>query len=114
MPIVFIDVIVKRLQFIFLNDLSSFLVGQGRERKAKKFEETRGFPGLMGAIDGKAPRKNPEQYINRKGYHSIDTTMRFRDVFCGFPGSVHDARLFRNSPFFMDAEEHPQQLAILN
>lgn len=98
-----------------------FPSGARAREESERFEETRGFPGVMGAIDGchipiKAPRKNPEQYINRKGYHSIqlqvicDTSMRFTDVFCGFPGSVHDARVFRNSPFFMDAEEDPQQL----
>ena len=77
-----------------------FPSGARAREESEKFEETRGFPGVMGAIDGchipiKAPGKNPEQYINRKGHHSIqlqvicDTSMRFTDVFCGFPGSVH-------------------------
>lgn len=34
-----------------------------------------GFPKVIGAIDGThvkiAPKKNPESYVNRKGYHSI-------------------------------------------
>lgn len=35
-----------------------------------------GFPKVIGAIDGThvkiaAPKRNPECYINRKGYHSI-------------------------------------------
>ena len=75
----------------------------------------------MGAIDGchipvKAPSKNPEQNKNRKGFHSIqlqvicDSSMPFMDVFCGYPGSVHDSRMFRNSPISLDAEADPTQL----
>ena len=32
--------------------------------------------------------------------------MKFIDVFCGFPGSLHDARVFRESPLFVDAERN--------
>lgn len=40
------------------------------------FENTSGFPKVIGAIDGTyinipAPKKNPECYVNRKGHHSI-------------------------------------------
>lgn len=40
------------------------------------FEETSGFPRVIGAIDGthiciNAPKENPADYINRKGFHSI-------------------------------------------
>ena len=33
--------------------------------------------------------------------------MLFTDVYCGYPGSAHDARVFRNAPFFQDAEANP-------
>ena len=70
---------------------------------------------MLGAIDGshipiEAPIKDPEQYINRKGFHSLqlqvvgDMEMMFIDVFCGFRGSVHDARVF------VDAERNRDQL----
>ena len=29
-----------------------------------------------------------------------DDNLRFLDVFAGYPGSVHDARVFRNSPLY--------------
>ena len=84
----------------------------------QRFEEKWEFPGVLGAIDGcdipvKGLWKNPEQYINRKGFHSLqlqvicDVDMLFTDVFCSYPGSVHDARVFRKSPFFQDAEAIP-------
>ena len=82
------------------------------------FEERRGFPGVMGAIDGtritiRAPKHNHEQYINRKGFFSVqlqvicDPDLIITDVFCGYPGSVHDARVFRNSPICCEVEVNP-------
>lgn len=50
-----------------------------------------------------APSENAENYINRKGYHSIilqgicDHKLRFIDIFTGMCGSVHDARVWRLS-----------------
>lgn len=40
------------------------------------FENSSGFPNIIGALDGTqiridAPKRNPNDYINRKGYHSI-------------------------------------------
>ena len=36
--------------------------------------------------------------------------MQFTYVFCGYPGSVHDTRVLRNSPFFQGAEANPDML----
>ncbi|XP_067138433.1 putative nuclease HARBI1 [Centruroides vittatus] len=63
---------------------------------------------IIGAIDGchipiKAPSEAAEKYINRKNFHSLilqavcNHNLVFTDCYCGFPGSVHDARVFRNS-----------------
>lgn len=68
-----------------------------------------GFPGVIGATDCcqipiSAPHENPDSYINRKGYHSIntqaicDSKRRFLDVFTGSCGSVNDARVIQLSP----------------
>jgi hypothetical protein len=67
-----------------------------------------GMPGVVGAIDGThiailGPTQHQENYINRKGFHGIvaqvvcDHEMRFISVNAGWPGSVHDARVYRNS-----------------
>ena len=78
------------------------------------FEEQRGFHDVLGGIDGShipisAPRFCPENYVNRKGWHSVNLqalcshNLKFIDCYAGWSGSVHDAIVFRNSPPFMDA-----------
>ena len=70
-----------------------------------------------GAIDAThiailAPTENHTDYVNRKGYHSIlmqavvDCNYLFRDVVIGWPGSVHDPRMFSNSTIFVKGNEN--------
>ena len=65
-------------------------------------------PQCVGAIDGShipiiAPELYPRDYHNRKGWHSIilqavvDGKGLFWDVCVGYPGSVHDARVLKQS-----------------
>ncbi|KAK3920700.1 Putative nuclease, partial [Frankliniella fusca] len=72
------------------------------------FSRVGAFPGTIGAIDGThikipAPRENPDAYVNRKGYHSIqvqvvcDHKLLFTNLCVGHVGSVHDARVLRLS-----------------
>ncbi|XP_075060997.1 uncharacterized protein LOC142149570 [Mixophyes fleayi] len=76
----------------------------------------RGFPQCAGAIDGThipiiAPTDNHADYYNRKGWHSIilqavvDHNYCFTDVFIGWPGRSHDARVLANSDLYQIAEE---------
>ena len=80
------------------------------------YERKWGFPMCAGAIDGThipilAPTENHAEYVNRKGYHSIlmqavvDCDYLFRNVVIGWPGSVHDARVFSNSGIFMKGND---------
>lgn len=75
------------------------------------FKDRAGFPQVVGAIDGchipiQAPKSSPEDYVNRKGFHSIllqalvDCNYLFRDVCVGWPGKVHNSRMFKNSTLF--------------
>ena len=78
------------------------------------FEERWGFPQTVGAIDGShmpilKPNDSASDYYNRKGYYSIlmqgvvDFRGVFIDVNIGWPGKVHDARVFANSSFYRKA-----------
>ena len=86
------------------------------EVQEEQFKSHKGFPGVIGAIDGshipiRTPRFCPENYINRKGWHSVnlqavcDCNLKFIDCYVGWPGSVHDARVFKNSVSFAEASQ---------
>ncbi|CAM5128216.1 unnamed protein product [Eretmochelys imbricata] len=75
-----------------------------------------GFPNCGAAIDRThipilAPEHQAGEYINRKGYFSIvlqalvDHKGRFTNINMGWPGKVHDARIFRNSGLFQKLQE---------
>lgn len=66
---------------------------------------------LKGALDGThiridKPLEDKDSYINRKKYFSIqmqavaDHKKKFLDLYIGYPGSVHDARVFKESSIF--------------
>ena len=92
--------------------------GQKAQEVMEAFEEKKGYLGVIGAIDGthipiKATKQNHEQYINRKGFFSVqlqvirDPNLFITHVFCGYPCSVHDARVFRNSLICREVEVNP-------
>lgn len=81
------------------------------QEKIDGFESRAGFPQVVGAVDGChvpiiGPEQSPDDYINRKGFHSlilqglVDSDYRFLDICVGWPGKVHDARVLKNSPLF--------------
>ncbi|KAG6939890.1 hypothetical protein G0U57_020772, partial [Chelydra serpentina] len=75
-----------------------------------------GFPNCGGAIDGThipilGPDHQGSQYINQKGYFSmvlqalVDHKGRFSNINVGWPGKVHDARVFKNSGLFRQLQQ---------
>ena len=77
----------------------------------ENFELILGFLQAVGAIDGTPIpiirlQYSPADYYNRKGFYSIimqgfvDFRGIFMDVYIGWPGKVHDARVFANSELF--------------
>ncbi|KAL7376198.1 hypothetical protein ABVT39_003096 [Epinephelus coioides] len=66
------------------------------------------FSNVVGAIDGCHIRIKPplQHRIDYKGFFSLnmqaicDSDARFLDIFVGYPGSVHDTRIMKNSSFY--------------
>ena len=79
------------------------------------FSDLSNLPNVAGAIDGthieiKAPLESAVDYFSR--YHQYDFIVQgvvngqklFLDFSAGFPGSLHDARVLRNSTLYRRAE----------
>ncbi|VEN35920.1 unnamed protein product [Callosobruchus maculatus] len=91
-------------------------------QEVEKFNDLRGvgsFPGVVGCVDGThiaipGPWRD-NSYYNRKGTHSVllqaicNSNLEFLDVYCGWPGSAHDARVWANSPIkaLLDSDNSP-------
>ena len=96
---------------VFSKDFVCFPVGS---QLTEVIKEKWGIIQCAGAIDGShipvsAPAGNHTDYYNRIGWYSIviqavvDHNYIFRDVYIGWPGSVHDARVFAHSSLYKEA-----------
>lgn len=95
--------------------------GSRRQRIKQKFaEHNAAFRGCIGLINGtymkiKAPKEHVRSYTNRKCYTSLtlqcicDNDKRFINVFTGWPSSVPDIRIFKNSFIYKDCETDASQ-----
>ncbi|XP_064648763.1 putative nuclease HARBI1 [Lineus longissimus] len=74
----------------------------------EEFHNIANFPSVLGLVDGThvwilGPSQHEWRYINRKGYHSINTQVvmdaqyRFINVVAKWPGSTHDSVNLRES-----------------
>jgi len=86
-------------------------------RLSKEFKTKCSVPQCFGAIDGchipiSVPNLMHTNYYNRKGWYSMliqgvtDANYRFLDVCVGWPGSVHDARMFAQSTLYDNIEHN--------
>lgn len=80
----------------------------------KTFQKLSLLPNIFGAVDGThvqimAPSNSTLDFFDRKQRYSIgcqavcDGNLRFLSVSAGYPGSVHDSRILRNSWLFQEA-----------
>lgn len=111
-------VLCKTLKFIISlkHKYLKWPTEQESKRVCQQFKSKYNINGIMGAIDGchiriRRPTKHEEDYVNRKGFHSIllqgvcDYRKLFIDVHIGESGSLHDARVLRKSPLYRVAQE---------
>ena len=88
-----------------------FPSGDSLKDVVKGFKDKYGVPQCASSIDGShvpitPPAMNHTDYYNCKGWYSmlvqavVDHNFLFRDLCIGWPGSVHDARVFANSSLF--------------
>jgi hypothetical protein len=98
-----VDVVVNHLCQIFIK----WPVIENRQNVALELARY-GLPNVIGTIDRchipiKKTRINGNYYYNRKKHYSAvlqgicKSNLMFTDVDCRWPGSVHDARIFRTS-----------------
>nr|XP_036232709.1 protein ALP1-like isoform X5 [Bactrocera oleae] len=98
------------------------LVEQQKIMEEFQSKRTNPFPFVVGCMDGihfkiNTPKKDAISYYDRKGNFSItmqaicDSNLRFLDVFIGFPGSCHDANVWKNSPIYQQITSGEAQLA---
>lgn len=85
-----------------------FPTGEKLDELVSTFKSKWGVPQCIGAIDGchipiASPANSRTDYYNRKGWYSmilqgvVDHSYCFIDINVGWPGSVHDARVFSHS-----------------
>ena len=103
--------VCNALVSILLPKYIRFPSGDGLREVVNGFKHKFGFPQCAGVVDGThvpivSPVEFPADYYNRKGFHSIlmqgtvNHLGQFIDVYIGWPGRVHDARVFSNSTLY--------------
>lgn len=109
----------------FLNHIKGEYIKWPSEIEARRIatqcKRKQNIENVIGAIDGthikiQKPKHNQDSYINRNGYHSllmqavVNDKKQFIDVYCGEPGSLHDARLLRKSLLYSNAFDNENEL----
>lgn len=101
-----------------INDFIKFPRTEAETRKCiEGFQNISTFPQVVGALDGShipiaTPMESPNEYVNRKQFHSIilqgvaDSDKKFLHVSTGYAGSIHDARVLRISSLFTAVENN--------
>ncbi|KAJ8669532.1 hypothetical protein QAD02_000791 [Eretmocerus hayati] len=101
------NIITRVADFIgsYAPDLITWPTEEESQETQAYYEENNGIPVVEVMIDGSEikinkPPSDAESYYNRKGFYSIKlqiTKRRIRHFHAGWPGSVHDARMYKNS-----------------
>jgi hypothetical protein len=103
---IFVERCTRALISTFQSDVISWPDAAERKMIAKRFQDKYGFANCIGIIDGTVfplafkPSEYGEEYWYRKGGYCLhcllicDDEMRILDYLVGWPGSVHDNRVW--------------------
>ena len=110
---IFIDRCTRAIKSMFEHEVISWPDTNERKVISQRFQAKYGFANCVGIVDGTVfplafkPSEYGEEYWYRKGgycLHSIiicDDEMRVLDFLAGYPGSVHDNRVWCNTDQFL-------------
>ena len=96
----------------------TFPTNEASQRRVKsEFFDVAGFPNVLGCVDGTqiaitAPTTNEHIYVCRKGFHSMniqatcDAKLRFTGIVAKYPGSTHDAFIWRDCAVYNYMTSH--------
>ncbi|XP_049308660.1 uncharacterized protein LOC125777617 [Bactrocera dorsalis] len=100
-----------------LKHKDQYLFWPNSDERKKLVSETWGeLPNCVGYVDGteiplaEKPSQDSEAYFSRKHQYSVkvqavcDHSLQIRHLVLGYPGSVHDARIFSNCELSNDAD----------
>ena len=101
--------VIRAINAILLPRLIKWPDGDKLDTVRQRFHDIAGVPDVVGAIDCThigvyPPAETATDYLDRTRRHSIiaqavvNADGMFQDIYVGWPGSVHDQRVFRNSP----------------
>uniref|UniRef100_A0A336MWE7 CSON005157 protein n=1 Tax=Culicoides sonorensis TaxID=179676 RepID=A0A336MWE7_CULSO len=91
------------------------------ERNLIDTETFHEMPHCIGYVDGtevklnEAPQDDPDAYLSRKQTHSMkvqivaDHKLRIRQIITGYPGSVHDARIYNQCQLALNSSSYFNQ-----
>lgn len=98
-----------------LNKIAASIITWPSGERLKSIKEglkkIKSIDGVIGAVDGtycpiKVPAECSKSYTNRKCFTATtlqaicDHKLMYTDCFVGYPSSVHDSRIFKNSPIY--------------
>lgn len=98
------------------NDFMKFPKTEAETRQSiQEFLDISRFPRIVSALDEshipiRAPKEDPNEYVNRKSFHSVvlhgvaDANGKFLHVSTGYAGSIHDSRVLRMSSLLPSIE----------
>ena len=106
-----VHTLVKFISQHLVDTLITWPSNDEKQEMKDMFYGLKGFPGVIGMIDGThikidKPAERGFDYFNRKDYYSlvlqavVREDLRFTDICTGWPGKVHDARVFRCSRLY--------------